>query len=75
MELGPHSAVHLTIANVGAVATEILKEAMIYPKEEVAMLPEKCARLLLGTLLVLHILINLGYMLAKNRVMMPLVRF
>lgn len=49
-ELGPHSPVHLTIANVGAVATEIFKESMINPKEEeeAAMLPDKCARLLLG---------------------------
>jgi len=64
MELGPKSTVHLTTVNVGAVATDVFKEAMLNPKEEAdaAMTPEKCAGILLDS------------MLAKKRlVTMPLV--
>jgi hypothetical protein len=47
---GPKSNLTLTIAQVGAVATEVFAEQMMNPKEEMerAMKPDKCARILLG---------------------------
>jgi len=64
MELGPKSNISITIANVGAVATQVFKDAMMNPKDEekAAMDPTKCGRLLLE------------YMVSKRReVLMPLV--